>query len=116
MSVLHLGHQELTGVFFRARVKSGLLPVHSAGLVPRERIAAAEALVRAWRNVGENYGLSLWLNQSMVQHLADKVRYLERLNPPASSDVVLDIAAMMQPRSRALLDRRPKAHRHRSDG
>ncbi|MDB5974303.1 MAG: putative S-adenosyl-dependent methyltransferase [Nevskia sp.] len=42
---------------------------------------------------GENYGYRSGLNQSMVNHLADKVRYLERMIDLRSGDVVLDIGS-----------------------
>ncbi len=42
---------------------------------------------------GDNYGYRSGLNQSMVDHLTNKVRYLERLADPSSGDVVLDIGS-----------------------
>jgi hypothetical protein len=42
---------------------------------------------------GENYGYRSGLNQSMVQHLTQKVAYLERLNPLSPGDVVVDIGS-----------------------
>jgi C-methyltransferase C-terminal domain/Methyltransferase domain len=42
---------------------------------------------------GENYGYRSGLNQSMVNHLTEKVRYLERAVSLKSSDVVLDIGS-----------------------
>lgn len=93
VSVLNLGHQELTGVFPRTRdetITSGPLelvwcPV-SGLLQLRHSYAPSEMY-------GENYGYRSGLNQSMVQHLGDKVRFLERLNPLRAGDVVLDIGS-----------------------
>ena len=42
---------------------------------------------------GENYGYRSGLNQSMVSHLTDKVRYLERMVPLKAGDFVLDIGS-----------------------
>ncbi|MEK0445763.1 MAG: hypothetical protein RLZZ399_1084 [Verrucomicrobiota bacterium] len=42
---------------------------------------------------GNNYGYRSGLNQSMVQHLTQKVSYLERLSALGSGDVVLDIGS-----------------------
>jgi hypothetical protein len=42
---------------------------------------------------GENYGYRSGLNQSMINHLTDKVAYLERLVRLSAGDVVLDIGS-----------------------
>src|SRR2546425_10634406 len=42
---------------------------------------------------GQNYGYRSGLNQSMVNHLTEKVRYLERLIPLKAGDVVFDIGS-----------------------
>jgi hypothetical protein len=42
---------------------------------------------------GDNYGYRSGLNQSMVDHLTHKVRFLERLASPRGGDVVLDIGS-----------------------
>jgi hypothetical protein len=42
---------------------------------------------------GDNYGYRSGLNQSMVQHLTQKVSYLERLSGLNSGDVVVDIGS-----------------------
>ncbi|OGS96293.1 MAG: methyltransferase [Gallionellales bacterium RIFCSPLOWO2_02_FULL_57_47] len=93
VSVLNLGYQELTGVFPKSisqHVTCGPLelvwcPV-SGLLQLRHSYDAAEMY-------GENYGYRSGLNQSMVSHLTDKVRYLERLVPLKAGDVVLDIGS-----------------------
>ena len=91
--VLNLGHQQLTGVFPRDASQpvttgplelvwcpdSGLLQLHHS-YDPAEMY-------------GENYGYRSGLNQSMVNHLTDKVRYLQRLAPLRAGDVVLDIGS-----------------------
>jgi hypothetical protein len=42
---------------------------------------------------GAHYGYRSGLNQSMVDHLTDKARFLERLADPSADDVVLDIGS-----------------------
>jgi len=93
VSVLNLGHQELTGVFPRARqeeVTSGPLELvwcPDSGLLQlRDSYEPNEMY-------GENYGYRSGLNQSMVNHLAEKVRTLERLVPLKAGDVVVDIGS-----------------------
>jgi len=42
---------------------------------------------------GHDYGYRSGLNQSMVNHLTEKVRYLERVMPLGRGDIVLDIGS-----------------------
>lgn len=93
VSVLDLGRQALTGVFPRSKeekITEGPLELvwcpDSALLQMRHSYEPSEMY-------GENYGYRSGLNQSMVQHLTDKVRYLERLQPLTSGNVVLDIGS-----------------------
>jgi hypothetical protein len=93
VSVLDLGRQALTGVFPRCAAEeittgplelvwspdSGLLQLHHS-YDPGEMY-------------GDNYGYRSGLNQSMVDHLGAKVRYLERMVQPVAGDVVLDIGS-----------------------
>lgn len=93
VSVLNLGMQSLTGVFPK-----------SAGdhvsLGPLELVWSADSGLLQLRHsfqpsemYGENYGYRSGLNQSMVDHLANKVRHLERLVSPQAGDTVLDIGS-----------------------
>ena len=91
--VLSLGEQVLTGVFPRSAgepVTSGPLELvwcPDSGLLQlRHSYDPAEMY-------GENYGYRSGLNQSMVNHLTDKVHLLERLVPLQAGDVVLDIGS-----------------------
>ncbi len=93
VSVLNLGRQALTGVFPRSAsepVTEGPLELvwsPSSGLLQlRHSYEPGEMYV-------DNYGYRSGLNQSMVDHLTHKVRYLERLAAPSSGDVVLDIGS-----------------------
>ena len=91
--VLNLGHQQLTGVFPRDAAQ----PV-TAG--PLELVWCPDSGLLQLRHsydpsemYGDNYGYRSGLNQSMVNHLTDKVRYLERMVPLHSGDFVLDIGS-----------------------
>lgn len=93
ISVLQLGEQALTGVFpasTEENITSGPLELvwcPDSGLLQlRHSYSLAEMY-------GENYGYRSGLNQSMVDHLTSKVKYLERLLPLKKGDVVLDIGS-----------------------
>ena len=93
VSVLNLGRQSLTGVF----PKQASDPVT---IGPLERVwSPSSGLLQLKHSYepsemyGDNYGYRSGLNQSMVNHLADKVAYLERLNPLNPGDVVVDIGS-----------------------
>ena len=93
ISVLNLGYQDLTGVF----PKSASQPVTCGPLelvwCPDSGLLQLKHSYNASEMYGENYGYRSGLNQSMVSHLTDKVRYLERLIPLKMGDVVLDIGS-----------------------
>ncbi len=93
VSVLNLGHQVLTGVFPKSaseKITSGPLELvwcPDGGLLQlRHSYDPGEMY-------GLNYGYRSGLNQSMVNHLTEKVKYLERLAALKSGDVVLDIGS-----------------------
>lgn len=93
ISVLNLGHQELTGVFPRSRedrLTSGPLELvwcPDSGLLQLAHSYAASEMY------GENYGYRSGLNQSMVDHLTHKVRHLERKADLKPGDTILDIGS-----------------------
>ena len=93
ISILNLGHQALTGVFpasSEEAVTRGPLELvwcPDSGLVQLKHSYNADEMY------GDNYGYRSGLNQSMVDHLTHKVRYLERLAELKSGDVVLDIGS-----------------------
>lgn len=93
VSVLNLGHQQLTGVFPRDAAQ----PVTSGPLelvwCPDSGLLQLKHSYNPSEMYGENYGYRSGLNQSMVNHLTDKVRYLERMVPLKSGDYVLDIGS-----------------------
>jgi hypothetical protein len=93
VSVLNLGRQALTGVFPKS--KSASITTGPLELVwcPDSGLLQLKHSYEPSEMYGENYGYRSGLNQSMVQHLTDKVRYLERLQPLSAGDVVLDIGS-----------------------
>ena len=93
VTVLHLGQQALTGVFPKSKtepVTAGPLELvwsPSSGLLQLKHSYEPDEMY------GENYGYRSGLNQSMVDHLTSKVRFLERLASPSAGDTVLDIGS-----------------------
>lgn len=93
VSVLSLGHQALTGVFPKSteeQVTEGPLDLFwcpDSGLLQLQHSYDPDEMY------GDNYGYRSGLNQSMVDHLTNKVRFLERLADPQAGDVVLDIGS-----------------------
>lgn len=91
--VLSLGRQTLTGVFPRRvdeRVTAGPLELvwcPDSGLLQLRHSYVPQEMY------GDNYGYRSGLNQSMVAHLAQKTRFLERLANLQAGDTVLDIGS-----------------------
>lgn len=93
ISVLNLGHQELTGVFPKSRIEAltagplELVWCPDSGLLQLAHSYEAEEMY------GEHYGYRSGLNQSMVDHLTRKVGQLARRVGLAAGDTVLDIGS-----------------------
>lgn len=93
VSVLTLGDQALTGVFPKdadEKVTKGPLELvwcADCGLLQLKHTYNSSEMY------GDNYGYRSGLNQSMVDHLSNKVAYLEKLNPLNTGDVVVDIGS-----------------------
>ena len=93
VSVLNLGQQALTGVFpanAEADVTMGPLELvwcPESGLLQLNHSYDADEMY------GENYGYRSGLNQSMVDHLTQKVKFLEILSDLQPGDTVLDIGS-----------------------
>lgn len=93
VSVLNLGRQALTGVFPRSAEESVTRGPLELVWCPDSGLLQLAHSYEPSEMYGDNYGYRSGLNQSMVNHLSDKVTYLERLNPLKSGDVVLDIGS-----------------------
>ncbi|MEK7285738.1 MAG: class I SAM-dependent methyltransferase [Nitrospirota bacterium] len=93
VSVVNLGIQTLTGVFPKSTtdpITQGPLELvwcPDSGLLQLKHAYAPDEMY------GENYGYRSGLNQSMVDHLTEKVRTLERVVTLNPNDVVLDIGS-----------------------
>ncbi len=90
--VLHLGEQELTGVFPR--------PGEAVTRGPLELVWCPDSgLLQLGHSFdpgemyGDNYGYRSGLNASMVRHLTHKISYLEKLADLKPGDTVLDIGS-----------------------
>lgn len=93
VSVLNLGHQALTGVFPRSVDEPVTVGPLELVWSPKSGLLQLAHSYEPSEMYGDNYGYRSGLNQSMVNHLTDKIAYLERLNPLLSGDVVLDIGS-----------------------
>lgn len=91
--VLDLGQQALTGVFpsdKNTEITTGPLELvwcPDSGLVQLRHSYEASEMY------GDNYGYRSGLNQSMVDHLSNKVAYLERLMHLKGDEVIIDIGS-----------------------
>jgi len=93
ISVLNLGNQVLTGVFPKdpsTSITSGPLELV---LCPDSGLLQLNHTYDADEMYGMNYGYRSGLNQSMVRHLTDKARYLQKICNANSGDIVLDIGS-----------------------
>jgi hypothetical protein len=93
VSVLNLGYQALTGVFPKSRESNVTRGPLELVWCPDSGLLQLRHSYEAAEMYGENYGYRSGLNRSMIDHLTEKVRYLERLVPLRSQDVVLDIGS-----------------------
>lgn len=93
ISVLDLGHQFLTGVFPKDRSEKITKGPLRLVWCPDSGLLQLNHSYDSNEMYGENYGYRSGLNQSMVNHLNNKVLHLERRFPLNSGDVVLDIGS-----------------------
>lgn len=91
--VLSLGQQALTGVFPKSASEAVTVGPLDLVWCPDSGLLQLKHTYESSEMYGDNYGYRSGLNQSMVDHLANKVRYLERLMPLTTGDVVLDIGS-----------------------
>lgn len=91
--VLDLGTQALTGVFPTSRDSEITAGPLELVWCPDSGLLQLRHSYDPGEMYGENYGYRSGLNASMVNHLTEKVRQLERLMPLAGGDTVLDIGS-----------------------
>src|SRR5580698_6069104 len=93
VTVLSLGEQYLTGVFPKSvneKITKGPLDLvwcPDSGLLQMKQSYNLDEMY------GDNYGYRSGLNASMVAHLTNKIRTLERLVTLGDSDLVIDIGS-----------------------
>lgn len=93
ITVLSLGEQYLTGVFPKSvneEITKGPLDLvwcPDSGLLQMKQSYSLDEMY------GDNYGYRSGLNASMVSHLTNKIRTLERLVKLSDSDLVIDIGS-----------------------
>lgn len=93
VSVLNLGYQALTGVFPANAAERVTLGPLELVWCPQSGLLQLKHSYNADEMYGDNYGYRSGLNQSMVNHLNDKVAYLERVVQLKPGDIVVDIGS-----------------------
>ncbi len=93
ISVLSLGHQTLTGVFPKSPKQVITKGPLELAWCPDSGLLQLKHSYDSNEMYGDNYGYQSGLNQSMVHHLTEKVRVLERMVALNPGDVVLDIGS-----------------------
>ncbi len=93
ITVLSLGEQTLTGVFPKSedeKITKGPVDMvwcPDGGLLQLKQSYSLDEMY------GDNYGYRSGLNQSMVDHLTQKIQTLEKLAKPSENDIVVDIGS-----------------------
>lgn len=93
INVLSLGEQYLTGVFPRStseKITKGPLDLVWC---PDSGLLQMKQSYDLGEMYGDNYGYRSGLNFSMVQHLTNKVRFLEKMVGLREADLVIDIGS-----------------------
>lgn len=93
IKVLSLGDQVLTGVFPKDKQQEITKGPLELVWCPDSGLLQLHHSYDLSEMYGLNYGYRSGLNDSMVQHLRNKVKHLARLRPVHSGDVVLDIGS-----------------------
>ena len=91
--ILDLGHQALTGTFPKTRDATVTIGPLSLVWCPDSGLLQLAHSYDLEEMYGENYGYRSGLNQSMVRHLTQKIRTLERFAGLKPGDAVLDIGS-----------------------
>lgn len=91
--VLHLGEQELTGVFPKSKTEEVTAGPLDLVWCPDSGLLQLGHSYDPDEMYGDNYGYRSGLNQSMVRHLTQKIKNLETDAGVSAGDVVLDIGS-----------------------
>jgi len=93
LTVLDLGNQSLTGVFPKKIDEDITTGPLRLVWCPDSGLLQLQHTYNLTEMYGSNYGYRSGLNQSMVQHLHQKVNHLLRLCPVKNGDIVIDIGS-----------------------
>jgi hypothetical protein len=93
IKVLSLGDQVLTGIFPKNKEQSITTGPLDLVWCPDSGLLQLHHSYDLGEMYGLNYGYRSGLNDSMVQHLRNKVNHLTRLRPVYAGDIVLDIGS-----------------------
>lgn len=92
VTFLNLGNQKLTGVFPKPNEDLETGPLELVWS-PSSYLVQLKHTFEPTEMYGDNYGYRSGLNNSMVQHLVNKVNYLVELSKLQPGDVVVDIGS-----------------------
>lgn len=92
VTFLNLGNQKLTGVFPKPNEELETGPLELVWS-PSSYLVQLKHTFEPTEMYGDNYGYRSGLNNSMVQHLVNKVNYLVELSKLQPGDVVVDIGS-----------------------
>lgn len=93
INILSLGNQSMTGIFPKSKNEKvfkgpvDLVWCPESGLLQMKQSYSLDEMY------GDNYGYRSGLNQSMVRHLRNKIKYLENLVSINNNDLVIDIGS-----------------------
>jgi C-methyltransferase C-terminal domain/Putative zinc binding domain/Methyltransferase domain len=93
VTVLSLGEQTLTGVFPKSETEKITKGPVDMVLCPDSGLLQLKQSYSLDEMYGDNYGYRSGLNQSMVDHLTQKIHTLETLAKPSANDIVVDIGS-----------------------
>ncbi len=93
INVLQLGSQVLTGIFPKSTTQDITTGPLTLVWCPESGLLQLGHSYDLGEMYGDNYGYRSGLNQSMVAHLQEKVKRLERLRPIQAGDFVVDIGS-----------------------
>jgi hypothetical protein len=93
IDVLNLGEQALTGVFPASASENVTIGPLALAWSPTSGLLQLRHSYQPEEMYGDNYGYRSGLNQSMVDHLTQKVNFLEKLVRPCAGDTVIDIGS-----------------------
>ncbi len=93
ISVLNLGKQALTGVFPKSAAEEITRGPLELVWCPESGLLQLGHTYSLTEMYGDNYGYRSGLNQSMVDHLTNKIAFLERLRALKAGEVVVDIGS-----------------------